>query len=99
MTTKTDYHLIMELRSRYTPAQPGIVSAAEAELIRETLEISSRSNIELQNARDMVVMLYSQWADIQREKGTVPSVMQMMDALSAITHVIDMEKSQRGMPV
>lgn len=99
MTTKTDYHLIMELRSRYTPAQHGIVSAAEAELIRETLEISSRSDIELQNARDMVVMLYGQWADIQREKGNVPAVMQMMDALSAIAHVIDMEKSQRGMPV
>lgn len=99
MTTKTDYHLISELKSRYTPAQPGIVSAAEAELIREVLEINSRNNIELQNARDMVVMLYGQWADVQREKGNVPAVMQMMDAMSAITHIIDMEKVKKGIPV
>lgn len=99
MTTKTDYHLISELKSCYAPTQPGIVSAAEAELIRETLEISSRNDIELQNARDMIVMLYGRWADIQREKGNVPAVMQMMDAMSAVTHVIDMEKIRRGLDV
>lgn len=99
MTTKTDYHLISELKSRYTPAQPGIVSTAEIELIREMLEISSRNNIELQNARDMVVMLYGQWADAQRQKEDVPATMQIMDAMSAITYVIDMEKVKRGIPV
>lgn len=99
MTTKTDYHLISELKSRYTPAQPGIVSTAEIELIREMLEISSRNNIELQNARDMVVMLYGRWADAQRQKGNVPATMELMDAMSAITHVIDQEKINRGLPV
>lgn len=99
MTTKADYHLIMELRARYTPAQPGIVSAAEAELIRETLEISSRNNIELQNARDMVVMLYGRWVDAQRQKDNVPAAMELLDAMSAVTHVIDVEKSNRSLPV
>lgn len=99
MTTKTDYHMISDLKSKYTPAQMGIVTAAEVDLIRETLEISSRNNIELQNARDMVVMLYSQWAGFQREKNNAPSAMQIMDAMSAITHVIDMEKVKRGIPV
>ena len=99
MTTKTDYHLITELKSRYTPMQPGIVSTAEVELIREMLEISSRNNIELQNARDMVVMLYGQWADAQRRKEDVPATMQITDAMSAITYVIDMEKVKRGIPV
>lgn len=99
MTTKTDYHMISGLKSKYTPAQRGIVTAAEVEMIRETLEISSRNNIELQNARDMVVMLYGQWADAQRRKEDVPATMQIMDAMSAITHVIDMEKVKRGIPV
>lgn len=99
MTTKTDFHAIMELKEKYTPACPGIVSFGETEVIREVLEISDRSDIELQNARDMVVMLYSQWSGSRRQKDNILAAMQMMDAMSAVTHVIDMEKSTRGLPV
>lgn len=99
MTTKTDYYLITELRSRYTPVQRGIVTAAEAELIREALEIHSRSDVELQNVRDMVVLLYGQWVDSQRQKDDAPATIQLMDAMSAITHIIDQEKMKRGLPV
>lgn len=96
MTTKTDYHMILELRSKYTPTQRCIVTAAEAELIRETLEINSRNNIELQNVRDMVVMLYGQWGHVLQQKDDAPAA---MDAMSAITHIIDQEKIKRGLPV
>lgn len=99
MTTKTDYHLISDLKSRYTLAQRGIVTAAEVEVILETLEIGSRNNIELQNVRDMLVMMYGRWADSQQQKDDASAVMELMDAMSAITHVIDMEKSKRGLPV
>lgn len=99
MTTKTDYHLISDLKSRYTPAQQGIVTAAEVEVILETLEIGSRNNIELQNVRDMLVMMYGRWTDSQQQKDDASAVMELMDAMSAITHVIDMEKSKRGLPV
>ena len=99
MPTKTDYHLIMDLKSRYTPAQSGVLDSGEIALIREMLEISSRNEIELQNVRDMVVMLYGQWADAQRQKENVPATMELMDALSAITYVIDQEKIRRGLPV
>lgn len=99
MTTKTDFHSIKELKEKYTPAQQGIVNATEAELIREVLEIPARNDIELQNARDMVVMLYAQWAESQRQKGSASAAMQLMDAMSAITHIVDMEKSERGLPI
>lgn len=99
MTTKTDYHLISDLKSRYTPAQQGIVTAAEVEVILETLEIGSRNNIELQNVRDMLVMMYGRWTDSQQQKDDASAVMELTDAMSAITHVIDMEKSKRGLPV
>lgn len=99
MTTKTDYHLISDLKSRYTPAQRGIVTAVEVEVILETLEIGFRNNIELQNVRDMLVMMYGRWADSQQQKDDASAVMELMDAMSAITHVIDMEKSKRGLPV
>ena len=99
MTTKTDYHAIMELKESYTPTQRGIVTTDEVKMIRKVLELDQRNNIELQNIRDTTVMLYSQWSDSQRQKDNIPTAMQMMDAMSAITHVIDMEKSARGLPV
>lgn len=98
MTTRTDYHAIMELRGKYVPARPGIASAAEIAMIREVLEISARNDIELQNVRDMTVMLYGRWADRKRESD-IPAAMDLMDAMSAICGVIDAEKLDRGLPV
>mgnify|MGYP001025878393 FL=1 len=100
MTTKTDYHAIRELKETYRPAQRGIVSGAEVEKISAVLEIKSRNDIELQNARDMVVMLYSRWSDAARAKeGCVQEAMELMDAMSAICCVIDPEKFNRGLEV
>ena len=101
MTTKTDFHAIMELKKEYTPARCGFVSATEAEKITTTLEIKLRNNIELQNVRDMAVMLYSQWANSEREKtgGRSDKSMEYMDAMGAICCVIDEEKFNRGMEV
>lgn len=101
MTTKTDFNAIMELKKEYTPTRRGFVSAAEAEKITSTLEIKPRNNIELQNVRDMVVMLYSEWADLEREKagGRSDKSMEYIDAMSAICCVIDEEKFKRGMEV
>lgn len=68
MTTKTDFHAIQELREKYTPKVRGIVSGEEAKTICEVLEIDKRNNIELQNIRDMVVMIYGQWFDKSRDQ-------------------------------
>lgn len=99
MVKKTDYHAIMELKKVYVPATRGIISADEEQLIRETLEIGSRNNIELQNIRDMTVMMYSRWAGSPKKADNIPAIIKVMDALSAVCHVIDQEKSKRGLPV
>lgn len=88
MTTKTDFHSIRDLSERYHPAQRGIVNEAEIMLIREVLEVDSRTTIELQNVRDMTVMLYSKWADTAMDTDS-KKAMELMDAMSAITCVID----------
>ena len=90
MTTKTDFHAIQELREKYTPKVRGIVSGEEAKTICEVLEIDKRNNVELQNIRDMVVMIYGQWFDKSAE---------YRDAMSAIICVIDYEKFKRGIGV
>lgn len=88
MTTETDFHSIRELSECYHPAQRGIVSEAEIKLIRDVLEIDTRTTIELQNVRDMTVMLYSKRTDSVMESDS-KKAMELMDAMSAITCVID----------
>lgn len=106
MTTKTDFHSVQELKEKYTPKVRGIVSFDEAQVICEVLEIANRNDIELQNIRDVVVMIYGQWFDAMRQKyeqdkdkSTFDKSTEYMDAMSAITCVIDQEKFKRGMPV
>lgn len=98
MTTKTDFYSIRELKEKYTPEQRGIVKEAEIKMIREALEINTRTNIELQNVRDMTVMLYSKWTDAAMESDS-KKAMELMDTMSAICCVIDQEKWGRGMEV
>lgn len=103
MTTKTDFHAIQELREKYTPKVRGIVSGEEAKTICEVLEIDKRNNIELQNIRDMVVMIYGQWFDKSRdqylEDKKKGAQAEYLDAMSAIICVIDYEKFKRGLGV
>ena len=99
MTTKTDFHSIMELKEQYTPIQRGIVTSTEQNLIRQVLEVETRNDIEIQNIRDVAVMMYSRWANTQQDKGDAPAMMELMDAMSAICAVIDEEKVSRGLPI
>ena len=94
MTTKTDFHSIRDLSERYHPAQRGIVSEAEIKLIQGVLEIDTRTTIELQNVRDMTVMLYGNWTDAAMENDS-KKAMELMDAMSAITCVIDQDLFNR----
>lgn len=100
MTTKTDFHAIQELREKYAPKVRGIVSGEEAKIIYEVLEIDKRNNIELQNIRDMVVMIYGQYLE-DKKKGAqaVDKSAEYLDAMSAIICVIDYEKFKRGLGV
>lgn len=99
MTTKTDHHAVMELKKAYTPAERGIVNAAEKKLIQEILELDSRNSIELQNIRDIAVMMYSRWADTLQQANNITAIMGVMDAMNAITCVINQEKIKRGLDV
>lgn len=108
MTTKTDFHAILELKEKYTPKVRGIVSGEEVKTIYEVLEIDKRNNIELQNIRDMVVMIYGRWATEAREEYMQSDCnddqdfgksMEYLDAMSAIVCVIDSEKFVRGLGV
>lgn len=44
MTTKTDYHSIMELKKQYNPCNRGFVNQYEVNQIETILEIKERNN-------------------------------------------------------
>ena len=88
MTTKPDFNQIKELHEVYTPETRGIVSNQEIQLITEKLELDQRNIIELRNIRNVAVMYYSRLSDSSREKD-IQKTMLLMDAMSAITTVID----------
>lgn len=99
MRTKTNFLAIRELMQEYEPARRGIVSDAETALIRKILEIPGRDDLELDDIRDMAVAMYAQSADASEKNGEgVKAVMAKMDAMSAVTAVIDMEKAARARP-
>ena len=96
MTKDTDYHQLENLRAKYKPETRGVLSQSESDLIKTELELETRTNIELQNVRDMAVMLYGQ---LMQNETQAKTVMELADAMSGITAVIDQEKINRGLPV
>ena len=98
MTTKTDYQSLLELKD-FTPVSRGFICGAEGMQIEKALELKTRSNIELQNIRDMAVMIFGRWIEEAEEKGNTDAVMQKMDVMSAVCCVIDQEKWKHGMEV
>lgn len=102
MTSKSDYHYILELDEKYSPAKRGFVNASEMKAISTTLDLSARSNIELQNIRDMTVMFYSMLIDAAKHEDSSPKLNDWMtysDKMSAVVCVIDNERINRGMAV
>ncbi len=105
MTTKTDYNSVRELQD-YVPENLNFVLPDEVERIRAALEVGSRNEIELQNVRDMAVILFGQWSDdMRRREGRCEGAEaeeagrkydQYRAAMSAICCVIDQEKLSRG---
>ena len=91
------------LRSfEFHPKQFGVCTAEEVQKIEEHFKIKERSDIELQNLRDFVVVYFSMKTREARrsDNAVIPgSYDYMMDTVSAITAVIDEHKWRRGMEV
>ena len=48
MTTKTDFHSIMELKENFKPKERGWIDQKEAAQVKNVLELDARTDIELQ---------------------------------------------------
>lgn len=91
---KSNYQMLVEIKD-WKPQEHMIISEDKANFIISHFKIKERSDIELQNLRDFVVLYYS----TQVKKTDSIVYMDEMDKMSAITYIIDDEKYHRGMEV
>ena len=91
MITKTNFHMLREFKMK--PKHFGVLNSDEVKQIRNHFQIEERTNIDLQNFRDFVVMYYSRITNDDIVD------MERHDLMSGITGVIDDEKWNRGMEV
>lgn len=87
MIVKTNFTMLREF-SDFKPKSFGFLDGSEVERIRNQFQIAERSDLDLQNLRDFVVLYYSEKRDIENA-----------DILSGIVGVIDQEKVNRGLEV
>lgn len=93
----TNYQMIREF-SDWTPNKTGWVNEDEIKTINEHFKLKERTDTELQNLRDFIVLYYSTHKT-NNEDLTPKEQFIQMDILSTLTGVIDIEKVNRGMEV
>jgi hypothetical protein len=82
---KTNFQMLRELLEVYKPAQRGLLSRYEDELIKRTLYIEEMDILQLRNLRDFTVAYLG-----RSEK------MEDWDRMSAITYCIDSQIVKLG---
>ena len=94
---ESNYYMLKTFK--YNPKNYGFCTGEEVEQIEKHFRIKDRSNVDLQNLRDFVVMYYAMKTKSARENNKNESYFSLTDTMSAITGVIDQNKYKRGMEV
>lgn len=90
---KSNYQMLRNFEN-FKPQNRGLVNEEEIEVIEKHFYIKERTDVELQNLRDFVVMYYTM--KMERKNA---DYFNQMDIMSAITFIIDSEKVNRGLEV
>lgn len=92
---KTNFQMIMDIRD-YRPETRGVTSIGEIKMLMNHFGLDKMSLLELQNLRDMVVLMFREWMQDDRSKGEIDEMMSKSDAMQSITAVIDHFKMKAG---
>lgn len=92
---RTNFQMIMDIRD-YRPETRGFTSISEIRMLMNHFGLDKMSLLELQNLRDMVVLMFTQWMQDDRSKGEIDEMMSKSDAMQSITAVIDNFKIKAG---
>lgn len=91
---KTNFQMIMDIRE-YRPETRGCTSIKEITMLMNHFGLDKMSLLELQNLRDMVVLMYREWMQDERTKD-IDHYFKLADAMQSITCVIDHFKMKVG---
>ena len=89
---KTNFQMLIDF-DKFKPASHGFLTSDEVDTIRKNFAIGERTDVELQNLRDFIVLYYSSRTISEKDN------FDRLDIMSGICGVIDMEKAQRGLEV
>lgn len=92
---KTNFQMIMDIRD-YRPETRGVTSIGEIKMLMNHFGLDKMSLLDLQNLRDMVVLMFREWMQDDRSKGEIDEMMSKSDAMQSITAVIDHFKMKAG---
>ena len=92
---RTNFQMIMDIRD-YRPETRGFTSISEIKMLMNHFSLDKMSLLELQNLRDMVVLMFREWMQDERSKGDIDEMMKKSDAMQSIAAVIDNFKMQKG---
>lgn len=104
---KSNYQMLLDFEP-FKFQKWGFINKNETEIVKKNFKIEERTDIELQNLRDFVVMYYTmkEKEDIafndslkEKDKNLDNTLFELMDKMSAIVAVIDEEKFKRGLEV
>ena len=95
---RTNFQMIVDFKD-YAPQERGITSLAEIRRIQEHFCLSEMDVIALQNLRDMVVLIYSNWRTDARNNADWDELDRLGDAMYSIASVIDIVKVNVGVNV
>lgn len=104
---KSNYQMLLDFES-FKFQKWGFINKNETEIVKKNFKIEERTDIELQNLRDFVVMYYTmkEKEDIafndslkEKDRKLDNTLFELMDKMSAIVAVIDEEKFNRGLEV
>lgn len=87
---RTNFQMV-ESFQEYRPQENGITSLDEIKQIEEHFCLVDMTGLELQNLRDMVVLMYQNWMQSERNKAMMDyeKFFGLSDAMQSITAVID----------
>lgn len=83
---KTNFQMICDFKE-YAPANRRFTSQDEIAKIAAHFELEGKSVLDLQNLRDMVVLVYTNWLDAAERN--CEDFRPIMSAMQSITTVID----------
>lgn len=92
MVTRSDFDSIMQVRNSFCISGREALSGEEIGFIRDTLELESRNDIELENIKTLVTLVYSVLED---NASDLENASCFRDTSSVIRGVIDWEIARR----